>query len=114
MAGGPFVHSVLRELHPDQRVPSVSAIQLRWKQAGGRPQPAKRPRQAANTWTRKVHHTWQIDGKEQVVLGSGEQVSWGNIADEATSTALYTGVFPPQDDGTGAGERHVPSGQPLF
>lgn len=115
LAGGPFVHSVLRELHPEQRVPSVSAIQLRWKQGGGRPQlPAKRERQPANTWTREVHHTWQIDGKEQIVLGSGTQVSWGNIADEASSTALHTGVFPPQNDDSGARNGHVPGGQPLF
>ena len=114
LAGAPYVHSVLRELHPEQRIPSVSAIQLRWKQAGGRLQTAKQPRQAANTWTKEVHHTWQIDGKEQVALSTGLEVSWGNIADEASSTALYSGVFPPQADDAGAGAGDVPSGQPLF
>ena len=36
LAGAPYVNSVLRELHPDERVPSVSAIQLRWKREIGR------------------------------------------------------------------------------
>ena len=61
-----------------------------------------------------VHTTWQIDGKEQVALSTGLEVSWGNIADEASSTALYSGVFPPQADDAGAGAGDVPSGQPLF
>lgn len=114
LAGAPYLHSVLREQCPWQRVPSVSAIQLRWRRAGGRPGMAKEPRRVANTWTKEVHHTWQIDGKEQVPLGNGQQVSWGNIADEASSTVLYSGVFPPHEDGPSAGMGDVPSGQPLF
>lgn len=115
LAGAPYVRSVLCEAHPGQRVPSVSTIERLWKRAGGRGAGgAKQPRQATNTWTKEVHHTWQIDGKEQVALGNGEQVSWGNIADEASSTALYSGVFPPQDDGPGAGTGDVRSGEPLF
>lgn len=114
LAGAPYLHSVLSELHPEQRVPSVSTIQLRWRRAGGRAGTVKEPRRVANTWTKEVHHTWQIDGKEQVALANGQQVSWGNIADEASSTVLYSGVFPPQEDGPGAGMGDVPSGQPLF
>lgn len=114
LAGAPYLHSVLGELHPEQRVPSVSTIQLRWRRAGGRAGSVKEPRRVANTWTKEVHHTWQIDGKEQVALGNGQQVSWGNIADEASSTVLYSGVFPLQEDGPGAGMGDVPSGQPLF
>lgn len=39
-------------------------------------------------------NTWQIDSKEQVELKSGEQVSWVNIADEATTAHLKAIVQP--------------------
>lgn len=114
LAGAPYLHSVLHELYVGQRIPSVSTIQLRWRRCGGRAGRAKEPRRAANTWTREVHHTWQIDGKEQVLLGNGQQVSWVNIADEASSTVLYSGVFPLHEDGPSARMGDVPGCQPLF
>ena len=39
-------------------------------------------------WTKEAHHTWQIDGKEGVRLQNKKQVSWMNIADEASSAHL--------------------------
>jgi hypothetical protein len=95
--GAGYVYSVLVEAHPDQRIPSSRTIQ-RWWAARGNARAPGRPRQASNTWTKEVHHTWQIDGKEQMTLADGSHVSWVNIADEASSTALHTEIFPPQDD----------------
>ena len=43
-------------------------------------------------WSKTAHETWQIDGKEQVALENGEQVSWMNIADEGTSSHLKARV----------------------
>lgn len=97
LPGAGYVFSVLCEAHPDERIPTSRTIQRRWA-AAGNPRAVGRPGQGSNTWTKEVHHTWQIDGKEQMALADGSQVSWVNIADEASSTALHTEVFPPQDD----------------
>ena len=97
LPGAGYVYSVLREAHPDERMPTARTIQRRWVRVGN-PRSVKRPGQASNTWTKEVHHTWQIDGKEQIPLSDGSQVSWANIADEASSAVLHTEVFPPGDD----------------
>jgi transposase len=97
LPGAGYVFSVLQEAQEDQRIPSTRSIQRRWAKAGN-PRTTKRQRQASNTWTKEVHHTWQIDGKEQITLANGSQVSWVNIADEASSTVLHTEVFPPADN----------------
>lgn len=109
LPGSGYVHAVLHERDPSDRVPSVRTIQRRW-QALGNPRKKGRPPQSANTWTKEVHHTWQIDGKELVELADGSRVSWVNIADEASSTALRTEVFPPQNDERGAAAAHVRGG----
>ena len=97
LPGAGYVYSVLREAHGEERIPTSRTIQRRWAQ-GGNPRAAIRRAQRSNTWTKEVHHTWQIDGKEQITLADGSEVSWVNIADEASSTVLHTEVFPPSDD----------------
>jgi len=97
LPGAGYVFSVLQETQSGARIPSTRSIQRRWAKAGN-PRTPKQPPQASNTWTKEVHHTWQIDGKEQMTLADGSQVSWVNIADEASSTVLHTEVFPPTDD----------------
>ena len=98
--GADYVHSVLREAQPSERVPSPRTIQRMWKRsAGGNPRQQAERGQPSNTWTKEVHHTWQVDGKESITLSDGvTQCSWVNIADEASGTALRTEIFPPKDD----------------
>lgn len=98
--GADYVHSVLRESIPGDRVPSARSIQRMWAGSeGGNPRKKRSRGQPCNTWTKEVHHTWQLDGKELMTLSDGStQCSWINIADEASSTVLRTEVFPPQDD----------------
>jgi len=43
-------------------------------------------------WSREPHETWQLDGKEQVLLGDGTLVSWMNMGDEATGAHLKATV----------------------
>lgn len=43
-------------------------------------------------WSKTAHETWQIDGKEQVALADGTQISWMNIGDEGTSAHLQASV----------------------
>jgi len=97
LPGAGYVYSVLKEAHPGERIPSARSIQRRWSRSSN-PRAVKRRGQASNTWTKEVHHTWQIDGKEQIALRDGTRVSWVNIADEGSSTVLHTEVFPPGND----------------
>jgi len=39
-------------------------------------------------WSWIPHERWQIDGKEQIKLKTGKQVSWMNVADEGTGAHL--------------------------
>ena len=93
--GAPYVRSVLQAKHPGKAIPDERTIQRYWKEQG-----VNRPKGRAkqNTaWTKQPNHTWQIDGKGHIELGSGEQVSWMNIADEGTGSDLQAGLFPPAD-----------------
>ena len=94
--GAPYIRSILLEAHPDLRIPHERTIQRWWRKAGINRPRGKRP-QKDHSWTRLTHHTWQIDGKEQVTLANGQDVCWINIADEATGTLLQSSVFPLQE-----------------
>ncbi len=50
--------------------------------------------QEKKKWSQHAHEVWQIDGKEQIQLGDGSQVSWISIADEATGAHLSAIVYP--------------------
>lgn len=95
--GAPYIRSLLQHQHPNLDIPHERTIQRWWKARGtNRAKIIRRPQRG--NWTKEVHHTWQIDGKEQIQLKTGEQVSWINVADEASSSALGTVVFPPVFD----------------
>ena len=102
--GAPYLHSILMEQYPDWELPHVRTIQRWWKasttDSGAQRQKGK-PKPDKSEWTDEVHHTWQIDGKEKVKLKNGQQVSWLNIADEASSSELLAGVFSPVQQESG-------------
>ncbi len=52
-----------------------------------------RPKSIYRKWTKEVHHTWQIDGKEQVRSQGGRQHAWLTVADEASRSNLYVGLL---------------------
>ena len=90
--GAPYVWSKVRHEAPTLQLPHIRTLQ-RWWRAAGEQQPRGR-RHHAERWTREVHHTWQIDGKEQIPLASGQEVSWMNIADEGSGAQVHAEVFP--------------------
>lgn len=108
--GGPFIRSVLEDKYPELKIPHERTMQ-RWWQSQGINRPKGRRKKNNSNWSNEVHHTWQIDGKEQISLGNGQEVSWMNIADEASSSNLLARVFPPTDDesvarkGSGSGDQ---------
>lgn len=94
--GAPFIVSVLMEKYPDKPIPHERTVQRWWKSKGANRPKGRKPR-PKQPFSREVHHTWQMDGKEQIPLKSGQQVTWMNIADEASSSDLYAEVFPPAE-----------------
>lgn len=98
--GAPFIRSILEHNHPGLRIPHERTIQRWWKAKGENREKIVR-RYNNKDWTKEVHHTWQIDGKELVQLANKERVSWINVADEASSSVLSTTVFPPGDNDQG-------------
>ena len=91
--GAPYIRSIMIEKYPDKRIPHERTIQRWWRSKGLNRPRGKRPK-PTKTWTNLTHHTWQIDGKEQISLGTGAQVCWINIADEATGSLLQSSLFP--------------------
>lgn len=99
--GAPYVRSRLQNNYPQLQVPHERTIQ-RWWRANGEQRGRAAPGRKSEPWTDEAHHTWQIDGKEQIELGQTQQhvVSWINIADEGTGSDLDTHAFPPGDHGS--------------
>lgn len=95
--GAPYVRSLLQHRYPDRCIPHERTIQRWWKAKGANRAKIIRQRRGTD-WSKEAHHTWQIDGKEQICLANDQQASWINIADEASSSALHTVVFPPAPD----------------
>lgn len=95
--GALFIRSVLQEKFPAERIPHERTIQRWWKSLGLN-QPKGRPKKGKANWTNEAHDTWQIDGKERIEMGNGEEVSWINTVDEASISQLDTKLFPPEND----------------
>ena len=94
--GAPYIRSLLLHQYPDRLLPHERTIQRWWKVMGSNRPKTVRHRSRKQDWAKQAHDTWQIDGKEQISLRDGQQVSWLNIADEASSGVLDTTVFPPE------------------
>ncbi len=97
--GAPYLNSQLGLLFPQERIPDTRTIQRMWKKKGNPRSKGHQKTVRRGPWSKKAGETWQIDGKEQVELADGSQVSWLNVADEASSAALQTTVFPPAHSG---------------
>ena len=73
------------------KVPHERTIQRKWA-SKGQNRPRGKPKRKS-TWTNQPGHTYQIDGKDQMSLKTGQQISWMKVADEASSTDLSTQLF---------------------
>ena len=89
--GAPYIRSVLLEKFPEMKVPHERTIQRKWA-SKGQNRPRGKPKRKS-TWIDQPGHTYQIDGKDQMSLKTGQQISWMKVADEASSTDLSTQLF---------------------
>ena len=91
--GAPIIRSRLLAEGNYARVPHERTIQ-RWMKASGKNKPRGRRPNANSGYATEVHHTWQVDGKENVTLANGDKVSYLSCADEACGGYLQGYVFP--------------------
>lgn len=91
--GAPIIRSRLLAENTFEHVPHERTIQ-RWWKAAGKNKARSRGARSSRQYARHAHHTWQIDGKEQVDLADGSQVSYLSITDEDTCSFLRGHVFP--------------------
>ena len=91
--GAPIIRSRLLAQGKYGRVPHERTIQ-RWMKASGKNKPRGRRPNFNSGYATEVHHTWQVDGKENVILANGDKVSYLSCADEACGGYLQGHVFP--------------------
>lgn len=75
--------------------PSERTMQRKWK-AFGTNRPKGRVKKRENIVPKKPHEVWEVDGKEQMKMASGEEVTWMNVADKASGSDLFAELFPPE------------------
>ena len=92
LLGAPYLRSVTLAKFPNSKVPNERTVQRWWIKSGENPPKSQQPKQNHN-WTKEVHHTWQMDAKEQTLMGDGEKICWLTVADEGSSSLLGAPVF---------------------
>lgn len=91
--GAPYIRSQLLHQGVFSCVPHERTIQRWWRVAGTNKPHGKRPK-VDSGYAKTPHHTWQVDGKEKVGLGSGEKTCYLSCTDEASCGFLQGHVFP--------------------
>ena len=104
--GAGLVRLLLAEAFPPGDLPRLRTLQA-WFQAAGLQPPRSRKLRAPRTRAQQAHAVWQLDAKERIRLGSGQEVCVFSLVDEATGAALGAVTFSPGPSATGA--RHPPS-----
>lgn len=92
---------------------SERTLQRWFRRSALSPAPAGR-RPASNAYRACCpHEVWQMDAAEQILLASGQRVSWLRLVDECSGAVVQTTIFPPsgvESSETNGGARHVASG----
>lgn len=91
--GGGLIRLILQQRWHDAKVPTERTLQRWFRQAQVSRHYQRHP-QATRQRAQQVHEVWQMDGKSQVQLGNGEQVSWLSIVDECSGALLAAEIFP--------------------
>jgi transposase len=98
--GSNLIWAILKERYPEYDRPTPRTFNRWFRKVGLSLPKTKFPREP-KVWAKSPHDTWQVDAKEQVRIGSGEQVCWITVVDEKTSSLLKAVPFPPQEDLSG-------------
>jgi len=91
--GAPYINSRLWASR--QEVPCARTIQRWWKMAGSN-RAKKGKTKAGRQDQLQAHDVWEVDGKEQIAIQTGELNTWMNVVDKATGADLFAEIFPPE------------------
>jgi hypothetical protein len=93
--GAALIRVVLQDRYQDMKVPSERTLQ-QWFRTKQLYKPKSRfPLLPLPVPAHQVHDVWQIDAKEKLQLGSGQQASYLSVVDEKSGCLLKAAVFPP-------------------
>jgi hypothetical protein len=95
--GAPFISLKLEERYP--KMPKIHPRSMqRWFKKVGLNKIRSVIPQDTGKWAEEVNQVWQIDAKEQIILGSKVKACYLTIVDERSGTLLEARVFPPLQD----------------
>lgn len=95
--GAEKIHAEILRLRPGVVLPHPRTF-YRWFQWNGQTVASTQLPKSSSQWAKKVHEGWQIDAKEEIVIGDGSKQCWLNITDEKSGAVISPPVFPPQED----------------
>ena len=95
--GAPYIRSKLLATGHFGSFPHERTIQ-RWFRDAGVHRPVGRGPKKEQHYSVEVHQTWQVDAKENLVLGNEQPACYLSSSDEASGTFLQGKVFPPGQD----------------
>lgn len=95
--GAAMIRIVLQERYAERLIPSERTMQRWFKSAGLHRQKSKLP-VVEQRWARHIHDVWQVDAKEQLIIGTNQKSCYLTIVDEKSGCLLDARVFPPFSD----------------
>ena len=94
--------------------PSERTLQRWFRDAELSPAPVGRRKSSNEARARRPHQVCQMDAAEQILLASGQRVSWLRFADECSGAVLKTAIFPPTILGPGRSHRRATNDSRVF
>lgn len=104
--GAPFIRTILTERYPGVPLPCARTMQYWFHSASLDTGPASLPLpKPENPKPRFPHQKWEVDAKENIVLGDGSLACYLTMADVASGAFLEGVVFPPLENEPGKPQR---------
>lgn len=102
--GVPYILTRIEVAYPNLVLQSHRTYQRRLKKDCPKPDlpPPTVPRAPLLNDVRQAHDEWQLDAKEQIKLGSGQEVCYLNTTDTKSHALLKAKPFPPAVDTAGS------------
>lgn len=91
--GTPRLRLALLERFDSAMVPQIRTLQ-QWLRKANLIKPRHKHAEPSIGSARAVHNIWQVDAKEQLVLGDGTEACYLTIVDCKSGACLSAGVFP--------------------
>lgn len=90
--GAPLIRLKLQQRYPERKVPTERTMHKWFRKAGLTAPRSKTPKEGKQ-WALRPHGVWQVDGKEEQRLATGEWACWLTIVDEHSGALLAGPAF---------------------